>query len=549
MKATIEPGFSEMKDRALSEKLTQLTREFPIAFIFYSPRQETSPARILIIPLEGKHARLIESRKWIRNDGDKNKPLLHVISLGKMAFEYRAGNPFIACYCQKSAIIYQSPQAGDCPDTDWPSIKNKFKKYTERYYHDREILLSAATRFQQLGSLTGTHLTYLSAFEHTIRYLETLYAGHSFDSSNLHQRIKYLSYFIPSIEKGFVKKNSNEYYLVSELERGKEAAEYGDEVRLNENLFDSIAATEFKLYQFVSDRFSALKRQIKSGGHLQAIVSKPKLSPEDKELARLITLLQKMHPVEEVYLFHQSQHDRTTTYFLLLIGEGLGTAILNRVQQSVEAKTGGQLAVVLIGHSLTWIQTNLFYHQAFFQKIMLPVNRKFQSHPNHPSIHWENPYTPNYPDLEYYYSSSIKMAKQYFVLRTNATENNTEGLSNLFGQSVLGLFRTYIFAKLSYLPNYLPAYSLWELCVYAEPRFEKVEFLFEKCCGESFFKTVDEANKFHHRISNVAEEKLLVMDEILNLLLEELETACKSVKGESFRDVLIHSDTPAPQEE
>ena len=382
MKTSIETEFSKVENEALKEKLYQLTREFSIAFIFYYPRQETSPARILIIPLEGKHARLIESRKWIRNKGDKDKPLFHIISYGKMAFEYRAGNPFIACYCHKSAIIYQSPQADDCPDTDWPSIKNKFKKYTERYYHDRDLLLSEANRFQQLGSLTGTHLTYLSAFEHTIRYLETLYTGHSFDSSNLHQRIKYLSYFIPAIEKGFVKKNSNEYYLVSELERGKEAAEYGDEVRLNENLFDSIAATEFKLYQFVSDQFSALKRQIKSGGHLQAIVSKPKLSPEDKELARLITLLQKMHPVEEVYLFHQSQHDRTTTYFLLVIGEGLGTAILNRVQQSAEAKTGGQLAVVLIGHSRTWIQTNLFYHQVFFQKIMLPANRSFQSHPN-----------------------------------------------------------------------------------------------------------------------------------------------------------------------
>ena len=51
----------------------------------------------------------------------------------------------------------------------------------------------------------------------------------------------------------------------------------------------------------------------------------------------------------------------------------LGTEILNQIQQSVKAKFEGKLSVVLIGHSRIWIQTNLFYHQTFFKKIMIPV--------------------------------------------------------------------------------------------------------------------------------------------------------------------------------
>lgn len=34
---------------------------------------------------------------------------------------------------------------------------------------------------------------------------------------------------------------------------------------------------------------------------------------------------------------------------------------------------------------------------------MLPENLKYQSNRNHPSIHWEKPYTPEFPDLDHFY--------------------------------------------------------------------------------------------------------------------------------------------------
>jgi len=137
----------------------------------------------------------------------------------------------------------------------------------------------------------------------------------------------------------------------------------------------------------------------------------------------------------------------------LLIGEGLGTENLNRIQQSVNSRFEGRHSVVLIGHSRTWIQPNLFYQQSFFSKLMKPENRRFQSHPNHPPIHWEDNDTPEYPDLECLNRSAIKLSAQYFVLRNHSEKNNTEGIYNLFSKSILRIFRTLVSSKLSYLPR------------------------------------------------------------------------------------------------
>ncbi len=81
-----------------------------------------------------------------------------------------------------------------------------------------------------------------------------------------------------------------------------------------------------------------------------------------------------------------------------------------------------------------------------------------------------------------------------------------------------------------YLPNYLPAFNLCKLCVYAEPKLEKMEFLYEKCSGENFFTELGNYNRFYHGISMLTTDKLLVMDEILRLLVERLEVSSTNIK-------------------
>ena len=526
MKTNTESGFPKLENEALREKLCQLIIEFQISYIFYHQGKTSEPSHITIITSEPGQVERIESRKWIRNSRNESNTLFHVIFQGKMIFEYRTGNPFIACYCRRSAIIYQNPKEKECPETDWASFKKRFNRYRESYYHDRDILLSEANRFQSRGSLTAMFLSCLDIYEYTIRFLEILFIGHAFDSIDLHERIKQLAHFIPRIEGVFVKKSGKEYYLVSELEKAKEVAENGDEVQLNESLYESIVLAELQLHNMVSDSFSDLKKQLKSDVLIQKSTDVPDSSTEDKELSSIISRVLEIHEVEEIYLFYQSQNHYTTTYFLLLIGKRLGTEILNQIQQSVEAKSEGKLEVVLIGHTRIWIQTNLFYHQAFFKKVMVPENLRYQSNKNHPFIHWENPYTPEYPDLDHYYISSIKLAAQYFVLRDNAESENYEGLGELFARAVLRILRTFIYSKLSYFPHYLPAFSLWKLCLYAEPKLDKMEFLFEKCSGENFFAELGNYNRFYHGISLLTKDKLSVIDEILQLLLQKLEIAC-----------------------
>jgi len=524
MRTTIKPDFSVPGNDTLSGKLKQLTHEFSLSYIFYHPVDAKNSAHIVIIAEESRDVEIIESRKWIRNSQDENTILFHITCREKMKVECQAGNQFFAWYCQKSAILYQNPEAKERQNTDWPSFKKRFKRYSVNYSHDRDNLLIAVNRFQELGSLTGLFVSYLSVFEYTIQYMEMLYTGRNFESENIHQRIKQLIPYIPEMEGIFVPKNGNEYYLISELDKAKDFAEDGDEIRLNEKLINNFSQAETKLHKMVLSRLSVLKSLIKSGFPKQPLADHAEISTRDDQVSEIAAQIVKIHAVEEIYLFHRIQNNQYTTCFLLLIGEGLGTETLNRIQQSVNSRFEGKYSVIVIGHSRTWIQTNLFYQQSFFKKIMKPENLRFQSHQNHPSIHWEDNNTPEYPDLEYLNRSAINLSAQYFVLRNHSEKDNTEGTFDLFGKSILRIFRTLGYSKLSYLPNYLPAFNLWKLCVYAEPRLEKLEYLFEKLSGQDFFKDVVYHSRYHHDLSRLTEKKLLIMDDILNALLQELKT-------------------------
>jgi len=82
----------------------------------------------------------------------------------------------------------------------------------------------------------------------------------------------------------------------------------------------------------------------------------------------------------------------------------------------------------------------------------------------------------------------------------------------------------------------LPAFTLWKLCVYADPGLEKLEYLFEKLSGNDFFKEVNKGNLFHHDLSRLTEKKLLIMDEILNALLHEIKAVGARIKETNDED-------------
>src|SRR5699024_9531745 len=154
-------------------------------------------------------------------------------------------------------------------------------------------------------------------------------------------------------------------------------------------------------------------------------------------------------PVEEIYLFDKKDCIKGSIYYLLLIGSGLGTKLLNQIQDSI-AVSFDKSSVVLIGHSRIWIQKNIYVHQVFFQNIMTAENRTYQRHDSHPHIHWEDPYTPYFPDIDSAYASAKMLSEIYFLLRTNIQNENHQGLLDLVSNSLLRLFHTIIYSKLSY---------------------------------------------------------------------------------------------------
>ena len=296
------------------------------------------------------------------------------------------------------------------------------------------------------------------------------------------------------------------------------------EILINWDLYPAIKEVEDQLYTMVSDRFLALKKRIKAikPSNATPLAVAEKL-PVDQQLEEVISQINKIKQPEEMYLFHKIQTATTTHYFLLLIGEGIGTAILNKMQQSITAKSNAAYTVVLIGHSRFWIQDNLFIHQAFFKKIMIPENRVFKTPDKQFTMHWETPHSPYYDDLDYMYKATDKIIAQYFVLRHYAAPDNAEGLHAMFATAILRAFRTLIFANLSYQTHYLSAYSLWMLCRYAQPTVANMEYLFIKLSGDAFFKSMDYNTKFNHGLDSIPKEKGLVMDEILNVVTEELK--------------------------
>ncbi|RKD92636.1 hypothetical protein [Mangrovibacterium diazotrophicum] len=526
MKTVPSPEFATLADKVLQERLLQLVREFQISYVFFEQTNSLTPSHLIIVTSKQKDILTIQSRKWIRCCNASANVLIHVTSQTRMDFELKAGNPFFSSYCRRSATLYQNQEAKDLEDFDRKLFKKRFTGFKNKYYHDRDILLSEAVRFQKVDSLTGLFMTYLSVFEFDVRYLEALHIGQCFVSDILHERIRRLARFFPEIEKLFVKKNGEEYYLILELEKAKEVGEFGDEIRLNEKLVNSVVEIENRLSELVSSRFKDLKTKLKADTARGTVTVVSESNGEDKELQEIVSQILSIRMVEEIYCFHRTTNHQSTTYFFLFVGEGLGREVLGRIQQSVQSKSEEKCELILIGHSRAWIQTNLYSYQSFFQKVMTLENLVFQSRNNLPAIHWENPHTPEYPDLEYYYLSATKLTEQYFALRKNSDNSNFEGLESLFSQSVTRMLRTFVFAGLSYLPNYLPARSLWHLCVYASPKLEKLEYLFEKLSGESFFKEVDYYRRFYHKLSRMTEEKLEVTDEILKSMKQYLETVC-----------------------
>ncbi|RXJ51504.1 hypothetical protein [Gelidibacter gilvus] len=514
-------------DSSLQEKLLQLTRELPVAQIFYHPATTSALAQIVLVMVEYNDVSKVASRKWVRQARAHYSVQVNVLRYFLMMRTDRIGNPFIAYYCHKGALIYKNSEASDGMDIKWERFKKRYHHYRERFHSGHDLLLTQVRNFESLNAITSVFLTYQSTFKNHITYLETLYLGNHFFSDNLHQRIHRLSYVVLGLARLFVKSSERTYYLISQLERAEKDAENSENCHTNPELLVNVQAMDDQLCNMVVDRFIELKHLLKNHLPSQTMGVADASATTSSELTQIVSYLVKTVAPEEVFCFGTKDTATGVLYYLLLIGSGLGTNTLNRLQQSIADRD--ECEVVLIGHSRLWIQEHLFVHQQFFQAVMLPENRVFSSEAQWPSLHWSHPYSCYYPDLDYYFIATKEIVATYFMLREHNDESTTGALPILFSTCVLRILRTLVYSTIAYLPNQLSAFSLWQLCLHANTSLANTEFLFEKLDGKKFYTKVDKHAQYAHHNFHYTETQILVMDEILNNLFDTLKKSVEAI--------------------
>lgn len=516
MKTDLIPVF--LSNPSLQQTLQQLIKEFSIEAIFYKDSVETDRgAAVLIFTERPEDAATIRTRKWVRNSSTQTPLLIHVQSFTELTRASKAGNPFWVYHLHCSHLLY-----GKLKDDFTLLQKSTFKKFgtfKKSFYHDHDLLLSQAQYCDSHESVRGSFLNYISVYEYDFDYLETLYVGSKNFEQNLHERLHQLIPYLPVLEQLFVKKDGKTFYLIDVLEKAKTI---DDEYLLNRELYPSIRETEAQLYELISARFREMKIRMKQPKEIQSILELPE-APLERMLLDALTTAKEMAKPEEIYHYHTKIREKKITFYLLLIGEHLGTDLLDRIQQSVSDRTENRCHLVFLGHSRMGIQKDIYLWQGFFKTIMTEDQKVYASTPHHPAIHWEEPYTAYYPDLDVYYRAAQQSAEQFMLLKNHHAEDNYEGFNHIFATSFSRILRVYIFRSLCYMPTYLSPEILWKLCTYAKPELEQLEYLFDKVSKDRFFLTLHHYLKFNDHLTYGSEEKLLILEEILLKLMKETE--------------------------
>lgn len=516
METNTIPNFP--KNTNLQQILKQLFTEFSIKAIFYKDSGDPEKmAQLLICTESSKDALTIKERKWVRNAATQSETLINVQPFSSLNKEAKAGNPFFLYHYQSFQLIYGNI------NEEFTNIqeawRKKVKVFKNRFHHDHELLLSQAHDCHANESMMGSFLNYISVFDHDIDCLERLYLGNKSLEPNLHQRIADLMPYLPVLKQFFVKKNGNTFYLIEVLEKAKIE---DDESMLNYELYPAIFETEVKLYELVSERLRAVQLSLKHEKEIAVIPSVEEKPLEKKFSEALATIIARAKP-EEIYHYHTTIREQQTVLYLSLVGNQLGNALLNRIQQSVSDQSEGRCIVVLIGHSRSWIQDNIYLWQGLFEKIMTSAKRVYFSKPYLPTIHWEKPYIPHYPDLDLYYRAATRSAEQFMNLRKNHSADNYEGYYPIFATAFCRILRVYIYRSLVYMPTYLAPETLWRLCTYAQPELEKMEYLFDKISNDRFFLNLDHYLRFNDHLWYGSVEELREMEELLLNLMEKTE--------------------------
>lgn len=522
MKTATPLYFRQLGNEFLENILRQLVEQQHVLQVFFTPRQSSTMAH-LVVHLEQKAAAdQLQGSKWVRKARKLYRTNVYFIYSTRLLHQSSIGHPFVACYCMPSALLYERDGAGKLAvgKRGWKAYKKKFNRFADGFRHDHDLHRTQIGHLIADGSPKSVLTSYERLIEHDLEYLEGLFAGHAEGPQGLDARIENLVAYVPEIQRCFVAKGRGCYFLTDVFTKAREA-DADEDIAYGSEMYAAIDNVEQGLYRLIEERLAAMKHWIRKGKLKRLSDPAPPCKvPNDKIPDVVMATLLKSVAVEQAYLFHQATYGATTTYYLLLIGDGLGNELLRSLAQSLKSGTDGNPDLVLLGHNRHWIQKHLYQHQPFFMEIVQERHLVYSSSPHHPDLHWEVPHHPYHADLYLLYRDARNAGMQFGTIARDP-KGNYHGLGYLLALFFLSFCRTFVFVKTYYLPHHLSNQALWQLCLYADPSLRKHEYLMGQFWTE-FFPFVDRHRTLHHRLDRLDKEQVEQMQTLVDKLMEEL---------------------------
>jgi hypothetical protein len=522
LKTSKKLSFPKLENEYLENILRQLVNQYTIVQLFFTKEPAPLFSQLMIHIKNKEEGEQLQQHKWIKKVRNRYQIEVCLIYSTRLYHRFALGHPFMEWYGRPSALIYQNAAAGDpiIIKRDWKQYKKKFNAFQERFYHDHDLHKAQIQNLVAEGAANSVFTSYARLMEYDLEYLEELYSGNKPAALGLEERISTLTAYIPEIQKYFVKKSHNKYYLTDLFAKAKAAAADDEAIYENE-MYEAVAITEQSLCRLIENRLNELKKRIKKASFdKQEVAGQREEKPTDPMLEVAIETIIKAVPAEQIYKYHQITYGEKTTYYLMIVASAVGNEKLSAATQSLKSKTGGEYDFVLLCHSRNWIQENLFKYQGFFAGIIQDKYRIYASSQYHPDLHWEVPHNPYHADLYFYYTSAKNSALQFLAIARNENENR-QGLDFLFSLFFLSFCRTYIFIKTYYLPNYLSSQALWQLCIYADPDIRKHDYWIAQFWTD-FFPYLDKHRTLHQKWSNLKKNEVDQMVVIVEKLVDEL---------------------------
>ncbi|WP_026703634.1 hypothetical protein [Flavobacterium soli] len=516
--------FPTLENEFLAAMLRQAIAQHPVCHVFHTPRADQEVAQLTVEVADKAIADQLQQQPWVA------KALLHhqtnvcfFYTSQLQSPSYRA-HPYVLCYCQPNALLYRAEglAAAPLPTLGRKGFKKKWDRFTEQLQHDHELYQVQLQQLQADGFSHSLLATYERLLIWNTEQLERLHTGRRHGHPDLNSGILQLFSYLPELQRHFVAKSPKQLYLPYVLDQARKCG-FEQDMYYGEALLEAIAMTENTLFEHITQRLSTLKRRAKKrwteAQHPVAVA----LPPNDPAVAMAIRFLSQLAEVEQAYLFHQLTCGANTTYYLLLIGKGLGNERLESLTQSLHDRTEGKADFMLLGHERYWIQKNLYQYQQFFVELVQEQQLVYSSSQYHPDFHWELPHHPYHGDL-HFYGKATRDAGLQFASIVQHNDRNYQGLKQLFALFFLSLCRTLIFVSTFYLPHYLSSKALWQLCVYADPALRKHEYLFAEFSTD-FFSFADQHRSADHRLSRLTDEQVGLLQRIVEGLMAELPKA------------------------